>query len=94
MNRERARELLPIIQAIADGVAYGEQIQERYADDDWRPLHGPWMLNDSRYSYRIKPEPREYWIRLSNGRVIPASRGYTPNPAAREGWIKVREVLE
>ena len=55
MNRKRAKELLPIIQAYANG----EDIQIKASDK--------WLTWDS-YSftgigeYRIKPSPREFWL--------------------------------
>lgn len=65
MNRERAKELLPVIQAFAEG----GKIQFRIANG----IDEPWgdMPEDDRmsitfpcedYEYRIKPEPREFWI--------------------------------
>jgi hypothetical protein len=64
MTRERARELLPVIQAFAEG----KEIQERFigGKDDWSDCseRGPsapaW--NSTKWEFRIKPEPREWWI--------------------------------
>lgn len=62
MNRERAKELLPIIQAFAEG-----------KDAQWKDQSEP-TWNDSRddesfignYDYRIKPEPFECWVNIYN----------------------------
>ena len=52
MNRERAKELLPIIQAFAEG----KDIQNKYSNDrGWRAVEQPSF--DDEILYRIKPEP-------------------------------------
>lgn len=51
MLRDRARELLPIIQAFADGKA----IEYKNAGN-WKLATGPDWSND--IQYRIKPEPK------------------------------------
>lgn len=53
MTRERAKELLPIIQAFAEGktIEYYD-----YNDDDWVETSTPsWQVG---VKYRIKPEPK------------------------------------
>ena len=57
MNRERAKELLPIIQAFAEG----KTVQMMKGDDDWFDVGDrcEWF---NALHYRIKPEPREFWI--------------------------------
>lgn len=57
MDRERAKELLPIIQAFAEG----KKIELALFDDDgaiseWSDVHFPKWLNN--HIYRIKPEPK------------------------------------
>ena len=57
MNRERAKELLPIIQAFADG----KKIEMALFDGDgalseWSDVFFPTWSDD--YIYRIKPEPK------------------------------------
>ena len=90
MDRSRAKELLPIIQAFADG----EEIQSKNRDQDTWATFETYDWNGNA-EYRIKPaESREFWIAdvEDNSReVIPASiHGYSSDP---EKWIKVREVL-
>lgn len=68
MNRERAKELLPVIEAFAEG----KDIQFRLADDDDNFREGWLELPEDEnlritfpapdYEYRIKPEPREVWL--------------------------------
>lgn len=90
MNRERARELLPIIQAFADG---GE-IECRHPDLVWRHAHE--FLGDG-YEYRIKTKPREWWL-WGPTRHDLAAYPITEYPeSVVKNWghyIKVREVLE
>ena len=52
MTREEAKELLPIMQAFAEG----KTIEYRESGGAWKEAHTPtWS---SRLFYRIKPEPR------------------------------------
>ena len=71
MNRERAKELLPIIQAFAEG----KDIQFRYYKEGYEWAD---MRKDDRftatfpaedYEYRIKPEPMEIWVNVYPGRA-------------------------
>jgi hypothetical protein len=100
MDRERARakEMLPIIQAFADGRAI-----------QWRAsLYDPWITIDclsdisltNVSEYRIKPEPskpREWWINEYASRMEAYdSRGWADIYAGpdRIRCIHVREVLD
>ena len=60
MNRERAKELLPIIEAFANG----EGIQRKDPDGKWTPLLEENVLYDTDTEYRIKPKPREFWLNV------------------------------
>ena len=53
MNRQQAKELLPIIQAFAEGKTI--LVQE---DIDWRYLGNESDFNLNPQRYRIKPEPK------------------------------------
>ena len=66
MTREKAKELLPIIQAYADG----EEIQYRGEDSTpWRDCIYPPAFADVD-EYRIKPKLREYWLLISENVAI------------------------
>lgn len=57
MDRERAKELLPIIQAFAEG----KKVEMALFDNDgaiseWADVHFPKWLDN--HIYRIKPEPK------------------------------------
>lgn len=68
MTREQAKELLPIIQAYSEG----KIIQTRYKTDSHLPKAWIDHLRDDELKfdlvsfkhidYRIKPEPREFWL--------------------------------
>ena len=82
MNRERAKELLPIIQAFADGEdVQSDRIGERYVWRDRDEFVGTGL------HWRIKPKPREWWMDPSDGELLQQDR----KPGG--GFIKVREVL-
>jgi len=58
MNRERCKELLPIIQAFAEG----KDVQVMLSENEWVSLKDPqWGACDE---YRIKPEPMEIWVHV------------------------------
>ena len=62
MNRERAKELLPIIQAFAEG----KEIEYKPEGGVWTPFDsqvcGPEFLSHNQY--RIKPNPRYIWLNV------------------------------
>ena len=53
MTREEAKELLPIIQAFAEG----KTIQYRTSNNEWVDTYKP-SFSDSSSNYRIKPKPK------------------------------------
>ncbi len=90
MTRDDAKQLLPIIQAFADGktVQYGSC----HGLNTWVDATHP-TFDTLGTQWRIKPEPREFFLALNEG-----------NQSVKYGWpveghgganmIKVREVLE
>ena len=107
MNRERAKELLPIIQAFAEG----KEIQSKWSSDTgWGDCDK--LITDDGVGYvreyRIKPEPREFWT-IGNKTYMGSSKGSqsdaerflselrAENPHTDyKDWnvFKVREVIE
>jgi len=96
MNRERCKELLPILEAFANG----EDIQF-HDGDDWFDIGKEGLdaesLDDDGLEYRIKPKPREFWI----AGISPDQKTHRQKyvdcsdaPTAFINAIKVREVLE
>ena len=91
MNRERAKELLPIIEAYANG----DTIQSRVIGcDQW--IDNPDTNWPDDFEYRIKPEPREFYLYLPDnwrdGVDVYTTAACLPNTPSNA--IKVREVLE
>lgn len=89
MNKENAKEYLPLVQALAEG----KTIQYKQ-DGIWKdPLDLSFSLEA--HKYRIKPEPRtfEVWRNLETGHMFSS---FNPSKEARNGYerITVREVLE
>ena len=97
MNRERAKELLPVIQAFAEG----KDIQFALEGYQWTDLHEEtaFTFPAEDYEYRIKPEPREFWIIREKGEIDNSGEWYSYRPSlsvhrANEEVIHVREVIE
>ena len=91
MDRERAKELLPIIQAFAEGKTI--QRNDRIMRDD---SLNKWYDTDDitgKGEYRIKPSPREFWINTDQGIAMLASDGWRP-AVEKPSYVKVREVLD
>ena len=64
MNREKASELLPIIQAFADG----KDIQCHQMNDTWKTIETP-QFNEIA-EYRVKPEPIEIWCMIDSNKDL------------------------
>lgn len=64
MNKERAKELLPIIQAYAEG----EQIEYRNSQTrGWITVPDPSFFDSS--EYRVKPKPLECWVNVCGSEI-------------------------
>ena len=91
MNAQNAREYLPLVQALADGLKI--QCNDRGQWVDVESLYTDVYLPDE---YRIKPEPRTFEIvrsKLSCGSIYDAE---TWDGSYPEIWerITVQEVLQ
>lgn len=89
MDREYAKKMAVILQGIADGKVIEERDMEREAPEwlDYDPKSS--LILNSSWDYRIKPEPREFWLDPDDHEVW-LDQDTPPVPHA----IKVREVLE
>ena len=91
MNKQEIKEIIPVLQAWIDG----KTIQYQIPDDTWADVVD--AVHPNEYEYRIKPEPREFWINPFN---IPktggfhVSAGITDTAQPLDNWIHVREVLD
>ncbi len=97
MNREETQEAIKVMQAYVDGAEIQWQggITKKWRDfeDDDFPK---WTW--SHEAYRIKPKPREFWIKASD---LPKHGGFGVNAYVTNTqgnpttpFIKVREVIE
>lgn len=97
MNKDNARDYLPLVQALAEG-----KVIQAAGSDGWEYWED---IEDVAFSrpaadYRIKPEPREIWVnRRPDG--IDGPVNYTSEGLARQGDVSgvsaqicYREVLE
>lgn len=90
MNKDNAKDFLPLVQALADGKTL------QYKCSGWVDVdHLNTIVHDPD-EYRIKPEPRtfEMWLYHPMGRMYPFVEGesFTEN----DEWerITVQEVLQ
>jgi hypothetical protein len=95
MNKENAHEFLPLVQALVDGknLQYREYNDTLYWEDFEKDEEIS-FCDDPKY-YRIKPEPRTFYIvrnRLT-GSVYSAAEWDGTSPDVWER-ITVQEVLE
>ena len=64
MNKEQAKELLPFMQAVADG----KTIQVCSLGKNWEDIEmdfgDSFIEKVDLYSFRVKPEPKKSWCRL------------------------------
>ena len=62
MNKDNAKDYLPLVQALAEG----KTIQQRTWTDvnqwEWRDADEVDLFRYNPSDYRIKPEPREIWV--------------------------------
>lgn len=92
MNKDNAHLYLPLVQALADG----KVIQRRDIAGNW--CDSPDIFDGEPASrYRIKPEPREWWIVQTHRDVLHwFNREADASSFARDigaSYSKVREVL-
>jgi hypothetical protein len=81
MNRNRAKELLPIIQAFADGKAIQFRVSEDYP---WSEGASDCLTFGHDMEYRIKPESMELWVIFDkDGDMVEAM-------LSCEGWDKAQ----
>lgn len=97
MNKWKA--LLPVVTAFAEG----KVIQERYDGGGWRDIP-PWStlaFSLDAENYRVKPEPREFYINIYDdgckylhATSTAAAQAFSSRSCYAGTTIKVREVAE
>ena len=93
MTPEVAREMIPILEAIARGA----KVERRCEDEAWEPQVGAMILNDS-WEFRIMP--REFLLAkdgskycVTEGGRFPGSVIKVPGKPQDAEVIHVREIL-
>ena len=62
MNKNNAAQYIPLVQALADG----KEIEVRSADGMWDTVrHGEVVFSLDPERYRVKPEPRKFYLAIS-----------------------------
>lgn len=97
MTKERLKELLPVMQAWIES----KPIEVRtHPNGHWEVYRGTCPDFDHElWSWRIKPEPREYWVNVYNGwlgNLYPTKETANKDAVAdqRQELIHLREVLD
>jgi len=87
--------------AVLQAAKAGKQIQHRYKHDEGTAWHdtGLQIWNFTDYDFRVKPEPREWWLVMAtyDCHAFPtkeAAINFEAGFNSGKPIIKVREVLE
>ena len=93
MTRDEAREAAKILEAYADG----KTIQVNEFKAGWIDIdnNSAVLVGDGDFQYRIKPEPRVWWINPFTNFVL-ANKDYHLASAQEDltDYVKVREVTD
>ncbi len=95
MNRDETKKAIEVMQAYVDD----KEVESRNVSgsSSWGSTFTTW--NWSRFEYRIKPKPREFWLYpFDEGLKVAESRQKAEDYKCEQvggylGVIKVREVL-
>lgn len=90
MNKQNAKDFLPLVQALADGKTL------QYKCSGWVDVdHLNTIVHDPD-EYRIKPEPRTFkmWLYHSTGRMYPLVDEIATGETGDWEHITVQEVLQ
>lgn len=89
-EQEKAREIARLLLVWADG----KTLQQLLCTGKWEDYTNPECPGIYAIAHwRVKPEPKTWWIRMQNGRVI-SVQDYEPSAMFPDGqYIKVQEVL-
>ncbi len=92
MNKDNAKDYLPLVQALADGKVIQVQL-----NGVWKNAAEQIAFDGPPSDYRIKPEPREIWVNhYYDGDLVAFNRlEVAENHLAKGGFTKhYREVIE
>lgn len=93
MNKDNAKDYLPLVQALAAG----KVIQIKEAGGGWADCNPTFTINAE--NYRIKPEPREMWVNHYPGGVMAGhyeskESAYEQRSSHKAVQVLYREVME
>jgi hypothetical protein len=91
MNREEAKVAAEVMLAYANG-ATAQQRRLGDMEAKWYTPSRP-VWNWDQFEYRVKPEPREFWVNPNKGIAMLIPQGGARRPGVN-GVIRVREVLD
>lgn len=91
MNKEKAAQLLPIIQAFADG----KTIQLCKSSEGWEDMNESIQFSCEANRYRIKTEPMEVemWISDTTGKVVKIGDSNDESKPSKATLKTFREIL-
>jgi len=94
MNKDNAKDFLPLVQALADGKTI-----QYHNGSEWLDMTRPTFVDEFVKNYRIKPEPRkprEFFMSLrDDGTPYTACVISKPlNTYPESEIIRVREIIE
>lgn len=100
MNKDTARDYLPLVQALSEGKVIQYKYQKSDKSYEWMDLESSVDFCMPADFYRIKPEPREVWInRFPDGHD--GLTWYETEEAAHRAYgrvcaiqVRYREVIE
>jgi len=87
MNKSNAKDFLPLVQALADGRTV--EVRRYSSGPEWVKQED-YIFNRDPEDYRVKPEPREFFLEPNSLTVD----GYYVRAEPGPKTIRVREILD
>jgi len=99
MNKDNAKDYLPLVQALAEGKVIQVNVRFDAGIEKWVDS-GDVEFYHPAAAYRIKPEPREVWVNHYPDKAWAANGPFATKEHARLGGapgaiqVRYREVIE
>ena len=96
MNKDNAKDYLPLVQALADGKTIQLKVESlENPEGVWKDWENP-KFDREVSAYRIKPEPMEFeiWINRDGSTVYHTSQNGSDEYHGDSRKIRVREILD
>jgi hypothetical protein len=93
MTKYNAKEFLPFVRALAEG----KTIEVMDSSGNWRADSAPTFSSYGPHCYRIKSEPREFWVSIHPAGIFTNKTRHEAEAIKAQldcETIKVREVME